>query len=204
MNNPATPALRVGILVFDQVEVLDCCGPFEVFSVANRVRLAAGEPELFEVSFVAKESEVNARGGLILHSHSTLASGRDFDLLVVAGGVTDDAEKDETTIDWLRQAAGRTPLVASVCTGAFLLATAGILTTQRVTTHWEDQAELQRRWPSLQVEPDRRWVRDGEIFTSGGISAGIDLALHLVEVCVSLELAKATAKQMDYRWQREP
>ncbi|WP_045073634.1 DJ-1/PfpI family protein [Psychromicrobium lacuslunae] len=202
MSTPVSPAQRVGIVVFDQVEVLDCCGPFEVFSVANRVSHGRGKSEPFKVSMIAKELEVSARGGLVLRSHSTFAEGTEFDVLLVAGGVTDDAERDDETINWLQHAANRTPLLASVCTGAFLLATAGILTTQRVTTHWEDQAELQRRWPSLQVEANHRWVRDGNIFTSGGISAGIDLALHLVEVCGGADLALATARQMEYDWRR--
>lgn len=190
---------RVAILVFDEVEVLDCCGPFEVFSVANRVAERTGAAP-FVVSLVATTHEVVARGGLVLRAHATLGSAPEVDLLLVASGVTDAVERDPAVIDWITGLRPR--ITASVCTGAFVLAEAGVLTDQRVTTHWEDQTALAQRWPALTVEPGRRWVRDGDVFTSGGISAGIDLALHLVEVVAGRELADATAHQMEYRWDR--
>ncbi len=197
----ATP-VRVGILVYDEVEVLDCCGPFEVFSVADRLHTRTSDTALFEVSLLAATPEVVARGGLVLRAHATLDADPEVDVLVVAGGVTDVVEQDTGVTGWI----ARTPtrLTASVCTGAFLLAQAGVLTDQRVTTHWEDQQALQARWPALRVESARRWVRDGDLFTSGGISAGIDLSLHLVEVLAGRELALATAHQMEYRWHEDP
>ncbi|MWB97870.1 DJ-1/PfpI family protein [Agromyces seonyuensis] len=198
------PPLRVGIVVFDEVEVLDCCGPFEVFSVANRVAARHGRRAPFEVGMLATTPEVVARGGLVLRAHAVLGEAPAPDVLVVAGGVTDAAERDAALLDWLAVAAETARLTASVCTGAFLLAEAGILGGQRVTTHWEDQAELARRFPSLHVESGVRWVRDGDVFTSGGISAGIDLALHLVEVLGGRDLALGTARQMEYRWIEAP
>jgi transcriptional regulator GlxA family with amidase domain len=195
--DPTSP-IRVGIHVFDDVEVLDCCGPFEVFSVANRVHVRAGLAPPFTVSMVATTAEVVARGGLVLRTHQAIQDDPAVDVLLVSGGVVDAAEEDELALDWIARAPA--PLKASVCTGAFLLARAGVLTDQQVTTHWDDQDELQERWPRLQVLRDRRWVRDGDVFTSGGISAGIDLSLHLVEVLTSREMAEATAHLMEYRW----
>lgn len=193
---------RVGILVFDDVEVLDCCGPFEVFSVANRVSQRSGRPAPFDVRFVATTTDVTARGGLVLRAHELVSEDPEFDLLIVAGGVTDAAEQDADTMDWLSRS--RSQVTASVCTGAFLLAAAGLVGTQKVTTHWEDQQTLQQRWPNLEVQADKRWVRDGDIVTSGGISAGIDMSLHLVEILAGEQLALATARQMEYRWARDP
>lgn len=194
--------MRVVILVFDDVEVLDACGPFEVFSVANRIAAQRSRPAPFEVLLVASGTgPVTMRGGLQVLPMRDLDEVNDLDLLLVPGGVTDAVEQDERVLAWLRARAG-TPWVASVCTGAFVLATAGLLVDEVVTTHWDDLAELARRWPELTVVGDRRWVRSGDRFTSAGISAGIDLALHLVQVLVDEETAVATARLMDYAWER--
>jgi len=193
----ATEPVRVAILVFDEVEVLDCSGPFEVFSVANRVLARRGEPARFDVRLVATTPQVIARGGLPLGT-TTLSQAPDADLLLVAGGVTTDAERDPAVLEYV--AGSRAWLRASVCTGAFVLAAAGVLTDQTVTTHAEDVDDLAARWPALRVLRGRRWVRDGDVFTSGGISAGIDLSLHLVSVLAGTDLARATATQMEYRW----
>lgn len=190
----STAALHVAIVVFDDVEVLDCCGPFEVFSVANRV---AGRA-VFDVRLVATTSTVTARGGLVLGVGSRIVDAPAVDVLVVAGGVTDEAERDAALVGWLREVSPTT--TASVCTGAFLLATAGILVDQRVTTHHDDQDALAERWPALRVERGVRWVHDGGVWTSAGISAGIDLALELVAHLADRDLARATAAQMEYDW----
>ena len=197
-----TSLTHVAIVVFDEVEVLDCCGPFEVFSVANRAAVRRGDPEPFVVRMVAADREVVARGGLVLRAHATIDEDPPADVLVVAGGVTDEVEKDERVTGWI--ATLRPRLTTSVCTGAFVLAEAGVLTDQTVTTHWDDQAALADRFPALTVLPDRRWVRDGDVYTSGGISAGIDLALHLVEEVAGRDLAEATAHLMEYRWVDDP
>ncbi len=201
--------MRIGILVFDDVEVLDACGPFEVFSVANRVCAKAGRDAPFEVVLVAAGAPgpVRARGGLPLSVEvGTHGVGEvpDLHVLLVPGGVTEAVEQDRAVVEWVAARARVTPYVVSVCTGAFVLAEAGVITDQRVTTHWDDVAELRRRWPGLDVVEDVRWVRDrtawGELYTSAGISAGIDLSLHLVEVLVDRDTALATAHLMDYRW----
>lgn len=193
-----------GILVYDDVEVLDACGPFEVFSVA--ARLSHGTDHEIAgatvVSAYPDRPDVTARGGLRLLTDVSIADAPEFDVLLIPGGVTDRVEQDEAVVSWIAGRAG-TPVVASVCTGAFLLAHAGVLTDHRVTTHWDDQSELARRFPALTVLPDPRWVCDRGVYTSAGISAGLDLALHLVSL-VDHELAVRVAQQMDYRWQKSP
>ncbi len=192
---------RIGILVYDEVEVLDACGPFEVFSVARRLQLRDAAPAPIEVTLVsayADRAVVVARGGLRIVSDAPIDAAGEFDLLLVPGGVTAAMETDRRVLDWVAARAA-TPTIASVCTGAFILAEAGILRDQTVTTHWEDQAELRTRFPALEVIGDRRWVEAGHVFTSAGISAGLDLALHLVDR-IEPGLAPRVARQMDYEW----
>ena len=193
--------MQVAILIFDEVEVLDAMGPFEVFSVASRLRSADSDP--FTVSLVARSNAiVTARGDLKLTPDAVFDDTAQYDLLIVPGGVTERAEADAETMHWLAVHGNSSKLVASVCTGAFLLAKAGILTNQTVTTHWEDTAALAEAHPTLTVLENIRWSKSENIYTSAGISAGIDLSLHLVEVMTSADRAQRTAKQMDYRWVR--
>ncbi|WP_323791961.1 DJ-1/PfpI family protein [Nocardioides sp.] len=201
--------LRIGILVFDDVEVLDACGPFEVFSVAGRAAERAGREAPFEVVLIAAGAAglVRARGGLPLQVEAGLAEAPALDVLLVPGGVTDAVEQDTAVVAWVAERARVTPYVVSVCTGAFVLAEAGVVTDQSVTTHWDDIVALRERWPALDVLEEVRWVHaqsslrpGGEVYTSAGISAGIDLALHLVEVLDSRDNALATARLMDYAW----
>jgi transcriptional regulator GlxA family with amidase domain len=192
--------IRIALLAYDGVEALDFAGPFEVFTTASRVhaRTAPGEA-LFEVVPVASRSgTVRARAGLELVPAATLAGAGAVDVLVVPGGVVDDVRTDRALLAWLAHTAATARVTASVCTGAFLLAEAGIVTSGPVTTHWEDLADLAAAFPALDVVGERRWVRQGNVFTSAGISAGIDLSLHLVEVLAGRELAVRTARQLDY------
>jgi transcriptional regulator GlxA family with amidase domain len=193
-------SIVVDIIVFDDVEVLDCCGPFEVFSVANRVAEATNRQIRFAPAFVATTPRVSARGGLALEAQP-VAGRAAPDVLLVAGGVTTRAEHDAALIEWISTTAVTAEVTGSICTGAFLLATAEVLTHHRVTTHWEDQTELARRWPTLRVESGPRWIHD-DIYTSAGISACLDLSLRLVTVLAEVELATATARQMDYTWRQ--
>ncbi|MFC6750651.1 DJ-1/PfpI family protein [Deinococcus aquaticus] len=121
-------------------------------------------------------------------------------MLIVPGGVMDVPLADPRVQDWVRAQATRVEVLASICTGAFLLARAGLLDGRRVTTHWEDQADLAATFPALMVVPDVAWVDTGAVVTSGGISAGIDMTLHLVERLHSRALAERTARQMEFRW----
>jgi transcriptional regulator GlxA family with amidase domain len=189
---------KVGIIVFDNAEVLDVMGPYEVFSVAGRI----SKPSEFQVVLISdsEEKSVTLRHGIRIQTDSKISEKQEFDLIIVAGGITTSAEQNEGLLEFLVNSKARGTIVASICTGAFILAEAGLLGKNRVTTHWEDQKELQDRFPGLAVIPNQRWVESEGIFTSGGISAGIDLSLHLVQVLADLDLALRTAKQMEYNW----
>ena len=189
--------MNIGIYIYDDAEVIDFSGPFEVFSTAKR--LANND---WQVSLIAKsDSPVLARGGYSVNPHYSFADCPLLDLLVVVGGDhTRELEKAEV-IAWLKNTATNTKRVASVCTGAFLLAKTGLLSGKNVTTHWQDQPELAAMFSKLNVIADTRWVTDGKFTSSGGISAGIDMSLALVAEFISYEHALLTAKQMEYQWQ---
>lgn len=194
---------HIGIYLFDDVEVLDFAGPFEVFSTAARVaaRDASALPRRFAVTLIADcLRTVHARGGLRVAVDAAFANHPPLDVLLVPGGdVTHELERAPVS-DWIATVARKTPLVASVCTGAFLLAKAGLLAGRRATTHWEDVDDLRRQFPDVKVESGAPWIDEGDIVTSAGISAGLDMSLHLVARLANLELAERTARQMDYVW----
>lgn len=197
----------VCIVLFDEVEVLDACGPFEVFSVATRVarraRPHAAPPFVVSTASTGSSTTALARGGLPITAQYLLADAPHADLVIVPGGVTAAVESDDAVISWLRDRAKSARTMASVCTGALVLATAGLLDGRTATTHWEDLDELRSRFPAVTVDPEPRYIDHGDIATSAGVSAGIDLALHLVARFESAELAAATARQMDYPWADE-
>lgn len=194
----------VGLLVFDDIEVLDLGGPFEVLSVASRLAARGGEAPPFRPVVIARTLEpVVARGGLRVLPEFTLETHPPLDVLLIPGGVVDGLLGDEALLAWVRAQSARAELTASVCTGAFVLARAGLLDGRRATTHWEDQADLARDFPAVTVVPGVSWVDEGRVITSGGISAGIDMTLHLVGRLHSRALAEATARQMEYRWTGE-
>ena len=193
----------IGIYIYDDVEVLDFAGPYEVFTCASRVagKLAPGTAAPFRVRTLAPErTPIRARAGLELHPEATFADAGQIDVLVIPGGVVTAELAKPEVIAWIAGQARDCELVAAVCTGALLLAEAGLLNGKEATTHWEDIAELQQRWPQVTVRTDRRWIDNGRTVTSGGISAGIDMSLHLVERLASRELAQRTALQMEYDW----
>jgi transcriptional regulator GlxA family with amidase domain len=197
--------LQVVILAFDEVEALDLAGPYEVFTTASRMalRLAPGDATPFEVSCVARgRAAVRARAGMgILPTHS-FADAPAADVLIVPGGVVDALMADRETLDWITRCHARSQITASVCTGAFVLAASGVLNKGPVTTHWEDADDLAARFPALEVQRGVRWVDQGRLITSGGISAGIDMSLHLVARLKGLTLAERTAHQMEFTWTR--
>jgi len=198
---------RVAIYVYDDVEVLDFAGPFEVFSTAARVhrRRAPGEDPLFDVFLVAEQHRtISARAGFSVQPTYAIDTCPRPDVLIVPGGVVDGEIGRQGVIDWIRFTGTLAEILASVCTGAFLLAKAGILDGLDATTHWEDLDDLRRTFPDVNVRDDRRWVEQGAIVTSAGISAGIDMSLHLVARLHGADLARRTARQMDYRWIEDP
>jgi transcriptional regulator GlxA family with amidase domain len=194
---------NVGIYVFDDVEVLDFAGPFEVFSTASRVfrRAQPGAEPPFEVFTVgASRSPVTARGGLVVQPRCSFADHPKIDVLLVPGGVVTAELERPRVIAWVAARAATAELTASVCTGAFFLARAGLLKGKSATTHWEDVAAFRVKAPSTRVVQGARWVEDGAVITSAGISAGLDMSLHIVSRLAGHELAASTARQMDYAW----
>lgn len=193
----------IAIYVFDDVEVLDFAGPYEVFTCASRVagKLAPYAPPPFRVRTIAQTSAMlRARAGLSVFPETDFASAGQIDVLIVPGGVVTAELSNPAIAPWIAATARGCELVASVCTGAFLLAQAGLLDQQEATTHWEDIADLRAMFPRVRVQPQRRWIDNGRIVTSAGISAGIDMSLHLVERLAGRDLALRTARQMEYDW----
>ncbi len=190
--------MNIAIYIYDNAEVLDFSGPFEVFSVASRFLEQAEQSNVFLVG--ESGDTIRARGSFSVNPTFGFHNHPHIDLLVVVGGVhTDELDKPDV-ITWIAAQAQTANIVASVCTGAFLLAEAGVITDQKVTTHWEDIPDLKKRYPHLNVIENQRWVDEGNIVTSGGISAGLDMSLHLVEKFYGRELATKTARQMEFDW----
>jgi transcriptional regulator GlxA family with amidase domain len=206
--------MHVGIHVFDDAEALDVAGPYEVFTTAARVcaRMQPGDAApLLEVTTIARTAAVvRLRAGLRIVPDATFDTHAPLDVLVVPGGVVDVPLAQPDVIAWIAAlspqgrtrggTAQRVRILASICTGAFLLARAGCLDGLEATTHWEDIDALRAMFPAVRVREGVRWVDQGPIVTSAGISAGIDASLHLVERLHSRELALRTARQMDVDW----
>jgi transcriptional regulator GlxA family with amidase domain len=192
---------RVGILIFADVEVLDFCGPFEVFSTTRltdpRVR---DDPSPYEVVLIAESREVIvATGGLKVLADHTLEDCPPLDLLVVPGGWgTRQQASNPTLLDWIERRSREVETVASVCTGAMLLAGAGLLDGRRATTHHASLDRMKASFPAVSVVGGERVVEDGSFVTSAGISAGIDLALRLVARHHGEAVARGTARHMEY------
>ncbi|MES2594810.1 MAG: DJ-1/PfpI family protein [Verrucomicrobiota bacterium] len=195
--------LSVAILMFPEVEVLDFAGPYEVFTTAARTHLLEhpGWTAPFSVFTVAREAgPVRARAGLVVIPDHDFTSHPPVDLLIIPGGVVSTELQTPAVAEWIKRVSPTTVITASVCTGAFLLAQAGLLDGKQATTHWEDIADLRAMFPSVDVLENRRWVDEGHVITSAGISAGIDMSLHLVERLAGRDLALKTAHRMDFDW----
>jgi transcriptional regulator GlxA family with amidase domain len=192
---------RVGILVFREVEVLDFCGPFEVFSTTrldeSRRR---DETSPYEVVLVAEAREVVvASGGLKVVPDHTPQDCPPLSVLVVPGGWGTRREiGNPGLLAWLAETAKGVEILASVCTGSMLLGMAGLLDGRRATTHWRSLPWMRQALPAVTVVEDQHVVEDGAVFTSAGISAGIDLALRVVARHHGEEIARATARHMEY------
>jgi len=193
--------LSVGIVIFDDVEVLDFCGPFEVFSVT---RLDGGEDAETNapctVYLVAEsDGEVLTVGGMRVLPHARFDRCPSLDVLVVPGGWGTRAQLgNEAMIRFLQDRAAKVSLLTSVCTGSLLLAKAGLLEGRKATTHWQVLDLMEQMFPGVSVERNLHVVEDGDIVTSAGISAGIDMALRVVARQFGESVARQTAKQMEY------
>jgi transcriptional regulator GlxA family with amidase domain len=187
------------MLAFPDAQILDVTGPLEVFAIANRLLDVAGRPGAYQIELVAMSAgPVRMSSGLELVAPRAARDVRGaVDTLFVPGGEgTRRAVQDAATIEWIQRVDARARRTAGVCSGAFLLARAGLLDGRRATTHWRNCADLARRFPRVTVEPDRIYVRDGRIATSAGVTAGMDLALVLVEDDLGGELARDVARQL--------
>lgn len=194
--------MNIGIYIYDQAEVLDFAGPFEVFSTSARLNESDEQFSVFLVSETG--TAVTARAGFSVNPSFGFHDHPQIDVLIVVGGVHTEEMKKTVVLNWIARKAKKAKLIASVCTGAFLLAESGVLSSQNVTTHWEDIPDLQKNYSSLHVHENMRWVDEGTIVTSAGISAGIDMSLHLIRKLHSEELALKTAKQMEFDWIKKP
>lgn len=194
---------RVGILIFNEVEVLDFCGPYEVFSATrlNEERRRE-EPSPFEVLLVAERAEpVAATGGMRVLPDCTLAACPPLDILVVPGGLGTRREIHNVhLIGWIGEWGRQVGTLTSVCTGSMLLGCAGLLDGRRATTHWRSLGWMRESFPEVRVEERLHVVEDGHILTSAGISAGIDMALRVVARCFGEPVARSTARQMEYAY----
>ena len=189
----------VELLVFPSVQLLDVAGPLQVFASANEMAAnGPGRSAPYLLKVVARSgTSVRTSSGLALSAEPLPSMDEVPDTLLVAGGPgVEQAAADRFLVDWLRDRAERTRRIASVCTGAILLATAGVLNGRRATTHWSICTELGRRFPEVRVEPDPIFVRDGPVWTSAGVTAGIDLALALVEEDLGRSVALAVERYL--------
>ena len=188
--------IKVGIFLFNEVEVLDFAGPFEVFSLAEK----DGE-KIFDVITIGEHQHtISARNGLIVQPNTTFENCPKLDILIIPGGY--GAEKIEInnpkTLQWIKEQYTKVDLLTSVCTGAFLLAECRLLDNKEATTHWMDLDFLEKTYPEVKVQRDVKFVEDGDIISSGGISAGIHMSFHIVKKLFGREIAAQTAKRMEY------
>jgi transcriptional regulator GlxA family with amidase domain len=182
----------IGVLVYPDFQLLDAAGPISVFEIAARIAGVASSIKLLS----AKPGPVRSSSGIEMIARGLTSSGA-LSTLIVAGGEGVDAEATrDKTLSFVRAVAKRGVRVASVCSGAFILAEAGLLDGRRATTHWRRTQQFLSAYPNVKLEPDRIFIRDGNIWSSAGISAGIDLALALMAEDFGDEVAQQTARQL--------
>jgi len=193
------PSRLVAVLAFADAQLLDIAGPVQTFATANELARGTGQAPYEVVVLSQRGGVIATSSGLPLHTRpiaSALRKAR-IDTLILPGGPgVHAAAKDARTLDWVRAQVAAARRVASVCTGAFLLAETGLLSGRRATTHWKSCARLQQQYPDIRVEPDPIYLRDGRIWTSAGVTAGIDLSLALVEEDLGRQVAMAVARHL--------
>ncbi|GAB6460545.1 DJ-1/PfpI family protein [Bacillus cereus] len=186
----------IGIFLFDDVEVLDFAGPFEVFSVTE-----VDEEKPFTVYTVSQNGEmITARNGLKVQPDYSIEDLPPVDILIIPGGkgARENEVKNDIIINWVRQQMKEVKLMTSVCTGALLLAKAGLLDGLKATTHWASIQTFKKDFPNVEVMENVKFVDEGHIITSAGISAGINMSFHIVKNLLGVEVAEDTAKSMEY------
>ncbi|MRC15694.1 DJ-1/PfpI family protein [Bacillus thuringiensis] len=186
----------VGIFLFNEVEVLDFAGPFEVFSVTE-----VNEEKTFTVYTVSENGEmITARNGLKVQPDYSIENLPPVDILIIPGGLGARKYeiKNEIVIKWIRQQMKEVKLMTSVCTGALLLAKAGLLDGLKATTHWASIEKFKNEFQNVEVIENVKFVDEGHIITSAGILAGINMAFHIVKNLLGMHVAEDTAKRMEY------
>ncbi|ENB9401164.1 MULTISPECIES: DJ-1/PfpI family protein [Bacillus] len=186
----------VGIFLFNEVEVLDFAGPFEVFSITK-----VHEEKPFTVYTVSQNGEmITARNGLKVKPDYSIEDLPPVDILIIPGGkgARENEVKNDIIINWIRQQMKEVKLITSVCTGALLLAKAGLLDGLKATTHWASIQTFKKDFPNVEVMENVKFVDEGHIITSAGISAGINMSFHIVKNLLGVEIAEETAKNMEY------
>jgi transcriptional regulator GlxA family with amidase domain len=182
----------IGVLVFPDFQILDAAGPISVFEIAARVAGVTSSIKLL----AAKPGPVRSSSGIEMLARGLTSSGALSTLIVAGGGGVDAEATRDKTLSFVRAVAKRGVRVASVCSGAFILAEAGLLDGRRATTHWRRTKQFLGAYPNVKLEPDRIFIRDGNIWSSAGISAGIDLALAMAAEDFGDEVAQQTARQL--------
>jgi transcriptional regulator GlxA family with amidase domain len=187
---------HIGILLFNDVEELDAIGPWEVLSYWTRNHLEDG----FAVSCLSKSGGlVQCSKGLAVQAHHSYADAPPLEVLVYPGGKgTRPQLEDESQLNWVRQQRLEVPLMTSVCTGSLVFAAAGLLAHRPATTHWNSLETLAQLDPTIAVRTDERFVDDGDVVTSAGISAGIDMALHLVSRLADVDRSREVRRGIQY------
>lgn len=194
--------LNIAIFIYEDAEPLDFTGPFEVFTTANRMAERIGMPSPFRPFLIGITDDlVIARGGFRVMPYCSISDHPGLDVIIVPGGNYEPQLGLEDLQDWIWQRYKDTMVVASVCTGAFILGYAGVLDRKKVITHHEDMDLMKEIFPlaKVQTSSGKRFIDEGGIVTSAGVSAGIDMSLHLVERFTSRELADLTAKNMEWK-----
>ncbi|TXR46502.1 GlxA family transcriptional regulator [Phyllobacterium endophyticum] len=197
------PVQVVAIVVYEGVQALDVAGPMDVFSEANAFIDVADRYETVLVA--AHRNPLRASNGIQIVADLTFEEGGDdFDIVLVAGAPTPPkAEPEPCLVQWVKDLPRRSSVYGSICTGAFILGYAGLLDDRRITTHWQDAQALAARFPNAKVEPDLIYVRDGQLITAAGVTAGIDLGLALVGQRHGADTALAVAKRLVVVAQRQ-
>lgn len=198
----STNPTRVGILLFAQFDLIDAGGPYEVFLTASRLMERDGHPPIYDVVLLSPDgADATAYGGMTVTRLTSVADAGHFDVVLIPGLVAlDDARQDPDIMAAVRSLIASGDLVTSVCTGAFLLGDAGVLDGLPATTHWEDVDLLAAQGHISDGVRDVRWVDNGDVITSGGLTSGIHMALHVVARIHGTDLATRTARQLDLDW----
>lgn len=188
----------MGILLFNEVEVLDFAGPFEVFSITT---LPESDKKPFIVKTISETKNIiTARNGLKIKPDYNFNDNVNFDILIIPGGY--GAEEIEINnvkvIEWIKNQFNKVQILASVCTGSFLLGKTGLLDNKNATTHWMDIKKFQDEFPKIKVHENVKYIDEDKIITSGGVSAGINMSFYIIKKLLNKEIAQNTAKRMEY------